>query len=766
MLTENNNAFFSGGGEMGRLMREKDWKQCPIGPADAWPKSLQVLIAIILHSRFPMFIWWGPELICFYNDAYRPSLGKIGKHPSILGMPAREAWQEIWPTISPLIQQVLDGGDSVWRDDQLIPIFRNGRMEDVYWTFSYSKINDDEGATAGVLVICVETTEKVIDSRKLKETSELLSFSIEAAALGAWDYDPVTNKFRFNKRLQEWFSLPNSADADLGLAFNVIAEKDREKVKNSITSVTNYPDQIPYDIEYDIINPATGEARTVVAKGKPFFNEKKEVYRFSGIIEDITEAHKAEQDLKKSEETLRNLVMQAPVAICLLKGPDLVIHIANDHMVKLWGKTQTFLSEKPLYSDLFQSNYQGLVDHIRQVYTSGTKFTTNERQINFYLNGEDITTYQNFTFEPLKNENGNVESILVIAVDVTELVIAKSKIEEVEERTRLAAEAGKVGIFDLNLNTKCSIGSNRLYEIFGFKNSVPHEYLVDRIFPEDKPIRDIALINSYSSGKLYYEVRIITRSNEIRWVRTEGKVFYSEGNKPSRIIGTVLDITEKKEEEFKREEYIGIISHELRNPLTSLKLNSELISSANSKEELEYYVNKIQQQANRLMAMTNDFLNVTKISSGLLNLNPEYFHLGNLITDALKTFDQKQGNEFKFLGDLNVIVHADKFRIEQVLINLVSNASKYSNPGSKITISVNKQIHEVVVSVTDEGVGISEDKQTELFKRFSRVHPTFEKKGYGMGLYISQQIIIKHGGSIKVKSEVDKGSTFSFTLPL
>ena len=115
-------------------------------------KSLRTMPGVVLHSKFPMFIWWGPDLICFYNDAYRPCLGKEGKHPIILGQPAQEAWTEIWPVIHPFIEQVLQSGDATWSEDQLIPIYRNGKLEDVYWTFSYSRINNDDGAAYGILV--------------------------------------------------------------------------------------------------------------------------------------------------------------------------------------------------------------------------------------------------------------------------------------------------------------------------------------------------------------------------------------------------------------------------------------------------------------------------------------------------------------------------------------------------------------------------------------------------------------------------------------
>src|ERR1700744_1598003 len=133
--------FLSGNGEMSDLMLKKDWSKTPVGIIDQWPQSLRTTLSILLNSKFPMFLWWGPELICFYNDAYRPSLGENGKHPEILGMPAPQAWPEIWDAIKPLIDQVVNGGEGTWAEDQLIPIYRNGKMEDVYWTFSYSPVH-------------------------------------------------------------------------------------------------------------------------------------------------------------------------------------------------------------------------------------------------------------------------------------------------------------------------------------------------------------------------------------------------------------------------------------------------------------------------------------------------------------------------------------------------------------------------------------------------------------------------------------------------
>ena len=131
-LRVNSHLFLQGGGEMGELTRAYNWESTVLGSPDKWPLSLLTTVSIILKSRFPMFLWWGAELIQFYNDAYRPSLGATGKHPKALGQKGDKCWPEIWPIIEPLISQVMAGGESTWSEDQLIPIYRNNRVEEVY----------------------------------------------------------------------------------------------------------------------------------------------------------------------------------------------------------------------------------------------------------------------------------------------------------------------------------------------------------------------------------------------------------------------------------------------------------------------------------------------------------------------------------------------------------------------------------------------------------------------------------------------------------
>ena len=292
--------FLKGGGELGELTRTFDWSATPVGAPDHWPQSLRTTVAMILSSKFPMFLWWGPDLIQFYNDAYRPSFGNAGKHPLALGQKGEECWQEIWAVISPLINQVMTTGEATWSEDQLIPIYRNGKIEDVYWTFGYSPIRGESQNIEGVLVVCTETTEKINTLRILEGHKDELEFAIDATELGTWDLNPATNKFRGNSRLKSWFGLNPEEEIELPLAIAVIAEKDRQHVMDAIANALQFWSGGMYDVEYTITADPTKRERVVRAKGRAWFNEDKIAYRFNGTLQDITEQAAAVQKIEQA----------------------------------------------------------------------------------------------------------------------------------------------------------------------------------------------------------------------------------------------------------------------------------------------------------------------------------------------------------------------------------------------------------------------------------------------------------------------------------
>ena len=174
--------FLAGGGEMGERIRAYPWSKTALDHPQTWPQGLRTALRVLLTTQHPVFIFWGPEHLCFYNDAYSRSIGPE-KHPAMLGAPGREWWGEIWTIIGPQIEQVLRGGAATWHENQLVPIIRHGQLQDVYWTYSFGPIDerDAPNGVGGVLVICTETTQQVLTERRLAAERESFAQLFEQA---------------------------------------------------------------------------------------------------------------------------------------------------------------------------------------------------------------------------------------------------------------------------------------------------------------------------------------------------------------------------------------------------------------------------------------------------------------------------------------------------------------------------------------------------------------------------------------------------------
>jgi signal transduction histidine kinase len=154
------------------LIATRDWSAEAIGPRERWPAALRAMVQTMLRTRQPMLLFWGPDWTQFYNDAFVPSFGQ-GKHPAAMGQSARDCWADAWPVVGAQLESVVARGEATWHENTLVPIFRNGRMEEVFWTYSYSPAFDDAGTIAGVLVICTEMTGRVLAARRLAALARL-----------------------------------------------------------------------------------------------------------------------------------------------------------------------------------------------------------------------------------------------------------------------------------------------------------------------------------------------------------------------------------------------------------------------------------------------------------------------------------------------------------------------------------------------------------------------------------------------------------------
>lgn len=798
--------FLHKDGEMGELMHSFDWSRTAVGEPGNWPQSLRTLVSTLLHSKFPMLLWWGQDLIQFYNDAFRPSLGNTGKHPLALGQKGAECWPETWPIIYPLVEQVQLTGQAVWMEDQLVPIYRNGKIEPVYWTYSYSPVFGDNDQPAGILITCTETTGKVNNLKQLEEKEEQLRFALEAAELATWDYDPLTNRFTGNSRLKDWFGLLPEQEIDLSLALNAIAEKDRQRVEGAIRQALKGESGGYYDIEYEIVHRVTFQTKIIRAKGRVWFTEKKEAYRFNGTLQDVTEQTRIRKEVEQRETNLRNIVLQAPVAMCILQGPQYTIEIANRRMFELWGGSgeQSFLHQ-PMFEALPEVANQGYEILLAGVFESGQGFSANEMPVTLPREGRLETVFISLVLEPIRGINGSVAGILGMATDITDQVRARKKVEEAEERMRLSLEAADLGSFEVNLVTKEVSTSNRFDAIFGTDHSKEHGYYIHSIHPDDRPLREQAYQQAFKTGLLTYEARMVWKDGSVHWIRVWGNIYFDETSKPVKLQGVVQDITAQKEfaEELGRqvrertlalesknkelersnanlEEFAHAASHDLKEPIRKIhyftsRLKDRLSNRLNEEESALFA--PIERAMERMSELIDDLLLYSHVSQRphkkeSVDLNVKL----QRVLEDLEVDIQEKGAVIQ--ASTLPVINGYRRQLQQLFHNLITNAIKYSKAGITPQIVISSSTVSAaeaglagtdtyhLIEFSDNGIGFEQEYAEKIFHMFTRLHGKNEYSGTGVGLSIAKKVVENHSGYISAEGLPGTGSVFKIYLPV
>lgn len=404
---------------------------------------------------------------------------------------------------------------------------------------------------------------------------------------------------------------------------------------------------------------------------------------------------------------------------------------------------------------------------------------------------------------PIGGDAGSPDYLLTTTNDITDQIMRERQAEdakkalhdanlhleeEVAKRTEelsrafeqvtLSKHAAQLGTFDMDLLKGTMEWDSRCRELFGISHDNEVSYDQDfltGLYPDDKERVENLIRNlfdrSKSNGDYDVEYRTVGAENgRLRWVRAKGKVYFNEGDRPVRFIGSVLDITDKKNEEELRNGFISMASHELKTPLTSLQGYLQLLKKKFATEGDAFTrsaLSSSERQIRKMSDIISGFLNMSRLESGKFQLTLKPIELSQHIATTIQEFKLlNPGVNIQFQKEQPVQVDADAEKLEHVLVNLLSNAVKYSKKGTTISVSYVVYHDSVAVSVKDDGVGIHKNDLGKLFDRFYRSENAKDQhiSGFGIGLYLCYEIVRLHGGNIEVESEPGKGSTFRFTL--
>jgi len=508
---------------------------------------------------------------------------------------------------------------------------------------------------------------------------------------------------------------------------------------------------------------------------KPLLDQDGNVWGILNNATDVTELVNAKFKVEHSEALFRQMIYDAPVAIGILRGRDLIIEEANDELLKIWRKSKDIIGIK-LLDGLPEIVDQPFPELLLQVYDSGVAHYGYETKARLEHNGAESDFYFNFVYDPIFGQDGEVTGIMIVANEITLQVVSKMEAAKSEERFRnFMYDIPMATAYYETENIVISLANDEMLRFWGKDKSVIGKTIAEAI-PElnVQPSVDV-LKEVYQTGITYhadqeeFEV-IIDGKEEKRWFSFTYKPIKDSSGQVYAIIHAAMDVTKLVRLQQQKDEFLGIASHELKTPVTSIKAYAQVLErmiSNEGDEKKATMVRKMDLQLNRLTGLIGDLLDVTKIQSGKMTFNPVEFDFDAAVEDIVDEM-QHISSKQKIICDLksNAIVFADKERIGQVITNFLSNAIKYSVDAVEINVATFSQGGEVILSVKDYGIGISEDMQHLVFDQFYRVDGNLQHTypGLGLGLYISAEIIKSEGGRIWVNSTVGQGSTFFFAL--
>ncbi len=649
---------------------------------------------------------------------------------------------------------------------------------------SAAPIKRDEGEIIG----CVLVFRDMSDRQRLEQQvqKQLAGARFLASIVESSD-DAIVSKSldgiiqSWNKGAQRLFGY--TAEQAIGRHISLIIPVDRLDEENRIQSLLRVGEHIEH---YETIRQRSdGQRVDVSLTVSPILDEDGVVVGASKIARDITDRKRSEAALRDSETQLSDFFDNATVGLHWV-GPDGIILRANQTELDLLGYSREEYVGQPISK--FHAD-QSVIGDILKRLTSGETIANVEAP----LCCKDGSIRYVLISSNVLFRNGKFIHSRCFTRDITDRKFAEEGLKENEQRMRLATEATAVGIWEWNVFTGQVRWDAQMFRIYGVpakpNGIVDYADWSSAVLPEDLPRQEEILqetIRRLGSSSREFRIRRVD-NRECRYIQCFEAVRTNSDGVAEWVVGTNLDITERKQSEEalrrlaadlsdsdrRKDEFLATLAHELRNPLAPIRNGLQVLELTNNcGEEAEQTRKMMERQLAQMIRLVDDLMDVSRISTGKVELQKKSLHLSEVINSAVETsrslLEQMRHELTITLPEFPIVVEADFTRLAQVFLNLLNNAAKYSEPGSQIRITVERQASEVVVLVQDTGVGIASDQLPRIFDMFSQVDRSLEKSqgGLGIGLSLVRRLVELHGGSVEAKSEgFGKGSEFVVRLP-
>lgn len=797
--------FLDGGGDMGELIRHYDWSSNPLGPMDQWSESLRTTLGIVLHSAFPMFLFWGKDLICFYNDAFRPSLGINGKHPAI-GKKGREVWSEIWDFIGPLIEQVMTTGHPVSYYDQLVPFYRNGRMEDIYWTFCYSAAYGSDGSITGLVVTCTETTEAMLTKKKLEESERRLRSMIQQApvSIGIFRGPEYVTEMANSKSLAIWgrteqevINKPilETMPELLNQGFQQLLDEVYQTGKTF--SASEMPVQINRNGELEIAY--------VNFSFEPLYNSGGEIDGIMAVGIEVTNQVRARHEIKESELRFRAIADNIPNLAWMARA-DGYIYWYNKKWFEYTGTTPEQM-EGWGWQDVHDPD---ILPEVMERWQTSLREGKSFDMI-FPLKGADGNFRQFLTrILPVYDEAGNISQWFGSNTDITAQVEVQKNLETSEKKFRLLADSLPQHIWTADPNGKLNYFNKSVLDYSGFPlHQLYGEGWLKVVHPDDRDLNVERWNESLTTGKEFvFEHRFRRYDGEYRWQLSRAQPQRDAQGNIQMWVGTSIDIQEQKTfaaaleaevnlrtrelakknnelEQMNKElqSFAYISSHDLQEPLRKIQTFASRITEKEKSNLSDTGIDmfgRMQKAAERMQALIDDLLAYSRTHTSEKDFKPTL--LENVINSVKADLAEEIQQKKAIIEDsVSCSLHAITFQMQQLFYNLFTNALKFSKKDTIPRISITSDIQKgsafnvdglqsegryCHIVFSDNGIGFDPQYNDKIFELFQRLHGKSEYSGTGIGLAIVKKIVENHSGIIFAKGKKNEGACFEIYLPL